>query len=71
MRRWEVRIGAGRRRRDPRRPAAPLGGGARVAAEPGGATALAALTSGAYVPSAGERVAVIVSGGNLDPADLA
>ncbi len=44
---------------------------ARVAAEPGGATALAALTSGAYVPGDGERVAVIVSGGNLDPSDLA
>jgi len=44
---------------------------ARVAAEPGGATALAALTSGAYVPGAGERVGVIVSGGNFDPAALA
>ncbi len=44
---------------------------ARVAAEPGGATALAALTSGAYVPGDGERVAAIVSGGNFDPADLA
>jgi threonine dehydratase len=44
---------------------------ARVAAEPGGATALAALTCGAYTPADGERVAVVVSGGNLDPADLA
>jgi len=42
---------------------------ARVAAEPGGAAALAALTSGAYVPEPGERVGVIVSGGNFDPAD--
>ncbi len=44
---------------------------ARVAAEPGGAAALAALTSGRYRPSAGERVAAIVSGGNADPADIA
>lgn len=44
---------------------------ARVGAEPGGATALAALTSGAYVPQGGERVGVIVSGGNFDPSDLA
>ncbi len=44
---------------------------ARVAAEPGGATALAALTSGTYVPSAGERVGVVVSGGNFDPSVLA
>lgn len=43
----------------------------RVAAEPGGTTALAALTSGAYRPAPGERVAVIVCGGNADPADLA
>ena len=43
---------------------------ARVAAEPGGATALAALLSGTYVPQDGERVCVIVCGGNADPADL-
>jgi threonine dehydratase len=36
----------------------------RVATEPGGATALAALRSGAYVPATGERVGVVVSGGN-------
>jgi threonine dehydratase len=42
----------------------------KVAAEPGGATALAALTSGAYVPAPGERIAVVVCGGNADPADL-
>lgn len=41
-----------------------------VAAEPGGATALAALLSGAYVPAAGERVGVVVCGANADPADL-
>lgn len=48
-----------------------LWGAARVGAEPGGAAALAALTGGAYAPEPGERVAVIVSGGNFDPADLA
>jgi threonine dehydratase len=36
----------------------------RVVAEPGGAAALAALTSGQYVPAAGERVGVLVCGGN-------
>ena len=42
----------------------------RVAAEAGGATALAALTSGAYEPASTERVAVVVCGGNTDPRDL-
>jgi len=37
---------------------------ARVLAEPGGATAFAALLSKKYVPRDRERVAVIVSGGN-------
>ncbi len=36
----------------------------RVVAEPGGATALAALVSGAYVPVPDERVGVLVCGGN-------
>ncbi|HEX8807018.1 MAG TPA: serine/threonine dehydratase [Candidatus Aquilonibacter sp.] len=36
----------------------------RIAAEPAGATAYAALLSRKYVPADGERVAVIVSGGN-------
>jgi threonine dehydratase len=36
----------------------------RVVAEPGGAAALAALTSGAYVPAADERVGVLICGGN-------
>jgi threonine dehydratase len=36
----------------------------RIAAEPGGAAAFAALLSGRYVPAAGERVAVLVCGGN-------
>lgn len=35
--------------------------------EPGGACALAALTSGAYVPEPGERVAVLVCGANTSP----
>jgi threonine dehydratase len=43
----------------------------RVFAEPGGATALAALLSGAYRPERGERVGVVVCGGNGDPAALA
>ena len=42
----------------------------RVVSEPGGAAALAALTSGAYRPLPGERVAVVVCGGNTDPRDL-
>lgn len=42
----------------------------RVAAEPGGAAALAALLSGVYVPGDGERVGVLVCGANLDPGDL-
>lgn len=40
----------------------------KVASEPGGATAFAALVSGAYVRSPGERVAVVICGGNADPA---
>jgi threonine dehydratase len=36
----------------------------RVVAEPGGAAAFAALTSGAYRPAPGERVGVLVCGGN-------
>ena len=43
----------------------------RVAVEPGAAVAAAALTSGALVPAAGERVAVVLCGGNADPGDLA
>jgi threonine dehydratase len=36
----------------------------RVVAEPGGAAAFAAVLSGKYRPAPGERVAVVVSGGN-------
>ena len=42
----------------------------RIVAEPGGATALAALISGRYVPAADEHVAVIVSGGNTTAVDF-
>jgi threonine dehydratase len=38
--------------------------GLRILAEPGGAASLASLVSGAYVPEDGERVGVIVCGGN-------
>ena len=36
----------------------------RIVVEPGGATALAALLSGRYVPAAGERVGVVLCGAN-------
>jgi threonine dehydratase len=36
----------------------------RVAAEPGGAAAMAALLSGRYVPAPGERVGVVLCGAN-------
>ncbi|MBI4935003.1 MAG: threonine/serine dehydratase [Actinobacteria bacterium] len=39
----------------------------RLVVEPGGATALAALQSGAYAPDTGERVVVVVCGSNCDP----
>jgi len=38
----------------------------RIIAEPGGATAFAALISGRYKPEKGERVGVIVCGGNTN-----
>ncbi len=40
---------------------------ARLLVEPAGATALAALISGAYVPAPGETVAVLLCGANLAP----
>ncbi|NKC32617.1 serine/threonine dehydratase [Falsiroseomonas selenitidurans] len=43
----------------------------RVVAEPGGATALAALACGAFVPPPGAVVAVVICGGNTDPAAVA
>jgi threonine dehydratase len=36
----------------------------RIVAEPGGAAAFAGVISGAYRPQTGERVAVVISGGN-------
>ncbi|KUJ78971.1 threonine/serine dehydratase [Ruegeria profundi] len=42
----------------------------RILVEPAGATALAALMSGAYQPANGERVAVLVCGGNISPDPL-
>ena len=43
---------------------------ARIAAEPGGATALAALLAGRYRPQQGERVAVLVCGANTGAVDF-
>jgi len=45
--------------------------GLRAASEPGGAAALAALTSGAYRPAPDERVGVLACGANVDLAALA
>ncbi len=42
----------------------------RVVAEPGGATTFAALSSGQYQPRPGERVGLIVSGGNTTAVDF-
>lgn len=42
----------------------------RIVAEPGGAAALAALTSRQYVPAARERVGVLVCGGNTAVVDF-
>jgi threonine dehydratase len=42
----------------------------RVVAEPGGAAAFAALLSGGYVPGRGERVGVLVCGGNTTAVDF-
>ena len=43
----------------------------RIAAEPGGAAALAALRSGAYRAAPGERIGVLLCGGNVDLRALA
>lgn len=43
----------------------------RLIAEPGGATATAALLSGRWSPPAGARVGIVVCGGNTDPAKIA
>lgn len=43
----------------------------RIVAEPGGSAAFAALLSRRYVPSAGERVGIVLSGGNTVAVDFA
>ncbi len=43
---------------------------ARIVAEPGDAAAFSALLSGAYRPTAGERVGVVISGGNSAAVDF-
>ena len=43
---------------------AQLWRGLRIVAEPGGAAAFSAVLSGAYKPAPGERVAIVISGGN-------
>jgi len=43
----------------------------RIVVEHGTAAAYAALTSGVYQPSPGERVVVLLCGANTDPSDLA
>lgn len=42
----------------------------RIAAEPGGAAAYAGLVSGQYKPKSGERVGVLVCGGNTSAVDF-
>jgi len=42
----------------------------RLVAEPGGAAAFAGLLSGAYRPREGERVAVVICGGNTTAVDF-
>jgi threonine dehydratase len=42
----------------------------RVVAEPGGATALAAVLTGAFAPPKGARIGVVVCGANCDPASV-
>jgi threonine dehydratase len=43
----------------------------RIVAEPGGAAAFAALLSGRYQPAPGERVGVVICGGNTVAVDFA
>ena len=43
----------------------------RLVVEPGGATAIAALLSGRFVPPDGARIGVVVCGANTDPAKIA
>jgi threonine dehydratase len=51
-----------------RRTQRALWEGLRFLAEPGGAAALAGLRAGKYQPEPGERVGIIICGGNTDPS---
>ena len=42
----------------------------KIAAEPGGAAVLAALLTGAYAPARGERVGLLICGGNTTAVDF-
>ena len=42
----------------------------RIASEPGGAAVLAALLTGAYAPARGERVGLLICGGNTTAVDF-
>lgn len=42
----------------------------RLVVEHGAAAPVAALIAGAYRPAAGERIVVLLCGGNTDPGDL-
>lgn len=42
----------------------------RIVAEPGGAAAFAAVLSGRYLPAPGERVAILICGGNTTAVDF-
>ena len=53
-----------------RRAQEALWSAVRIVAEPGGAAGFAALLSGAYKPAAGERVGVVVCGGNSTAVDF-
>ena len=55
---------------DIRRAQAALWSVLRIVAEPGGAAAFAALLSGRYRPGPGERVAILVCGGNTTAVDF-
>jgi threonine dehydratase len=54
-----------------RQAQATLWAALRVVAEPGGAAAAAALLAGAYRPEPGERVGVVICGGNTVAVDFA
>ena len=42
----------------------------RIVAEPGGAAAFSAILAGAYKPATGERVGIVISGGNTTAVDF-